>query len=63
MREGLKYARWALIHTYECAAWLADVDTRLAAAPPAPGAGPHHAAGPGAPRGAGEAGGPGDPSG
>jgi hypothetical protein len=31
--EGHKRARWALIHTYECAVWLPNVDTALALPP------------------------------
>lgn len=33
--EGHKRSRWARIHTYECAVWLPDIDTRLGL-PPAP---------------------------
>lgn len=30
LREGQKFSRWAHIYTLECAAWLPEVDTRLA---------------------------------
>jgi hypothetical protein len=26
LREGRKFGHWALIHTFECAAWLPGVD-------------------------------------
>ena len=38
LREGQTRNRWARIHTYECAAWMPDVEARLSMPPTAPAA-------------------------